>query len=238
MFHVRIWQTGFMEVVGLLSFFVALKLLGDGTVSWLWGLLIPPVYYLLAAAGSVGFHFLFCHAAWRAPRWVEIALALIGTLLCIGSPIQWAVGHTAHHDYADTENDPHNATSWWGLFLGRYNRPRYSFRFARHLIRDRFHMTLHRYAVLWIGFVILTLGLIDWRLMLFGYLAPLGLVMFFGALHNVISHDLGKGPRDLTALRWLYPFEWSHGSHHERPRDITVSPAVVAVVNILKASTK
>jgi fatty-acid desaturase len=221
----KFWHTGAAQLITGLFALLALALILTGTVSpWLLVLWFF-MHHTLTGFGSIGAHSLFCHSTYKTSKFWERLLALGGTLLCIGSPIQWAAGHTAHHDHSDTEQDPHNAKNWRGLFLGRYNKPkRYSFRYARHLVADRFQRYLHNNALLvpllWI-LILLNVGTYlmfpFWYVpVLFGYLAPLFTALTAGAWHNVTSHKNDQ-PRDMP---WFFPFmpwEWSHGSHHADP---------------------
>ena len=227
MFKMKFWHTGAAQGFTSLCAVVAIYLLATGVVSpWLlvaWFVM----HQALTGFGAIGAHSLFCHSSYKTTPFWEKTLAFGGTLLCIGSPIQWAAGHTAHHDFADTPQDPHNARTWRGLFLGRYVRPeRYSFRFSRHLVGSKFHRDLHNNALI-VPFVfaavLLALGFIIaptyWYVpVMFGYLAPLFTALMAGAIHNVAAHD-ANGPKDMP---WFFPFmpwEWSHRSHHEDPKN-------------------
>jgi stearoyl-CoA desaturase (delta-9 desaturase) len=229
----KFWHTGAAQLISGAFALLAIGMVLAGIASPLWLVLWFLMHHTLTGFGAIGAHSLFCHASFKTKEWVEKVLAFGGTLLCIGSPIQWAAGHTAHHDFADTEQDPHNAKDWRGLFLGRYNTPnRYSFRYARHLVKKKWQLDLHRNALLvpliwtlllvnigaWGTFVFgLPLTFI-FAPVLFGYLAPLFTALTAGAWHNVTSHKDGK-PRDMP---WFFPFmpwEWSHGSHHENPKN-------------------
>ena len=225
MLKMKFWHTGAAQAFTLLCATIAVYLVVTGVVSP-WFLLAWFVcHQALTGFGAIGAHSLFCHSSYKTTPFWERLLALGGTLLCIGSPIQWAAGHTAHHDFADTPQDPHNAGDWKGLFLGRYVKPqRYSFRFSRHLVADKFHRSLHEMALLVpFGFAValVVLGLIVsptywYTPVLFFYLAPLFTALTAGAIHNVVAHD-ANGPKDMP---WFFPFmpwEWSHRSHHENP---------------------
>lgn len=227
MFTIKFWHTGAVQALTGLFAALATYLVITGQVpAWtliLWFL----AHQTLTGFGAIGAHSLFCHATYKTNAFWEKFLAYGGTLLCIGSPIQWAAGHTAHHDYSDTDQDPHNAKTWRGLFLGRYNRPhKYSFRFARDLVAKPWHVWLHRYALVvplsWSLFLIIA-GMLSmpstWYIpILFGYLAPLFTALTAGAIHNVVSHDK-NGPRDMPWMLLFMPWEWSHGSHHEDPKN-------------------
>lgn len=221
------WHTGAAQKSTFVAALIALTLLATGQVHWAWAAVWFVMHQTLTGFGAVGAHTVFCHGA-RGRKVGPIAekvLALGATLLCIGSPLQWSAGHTAHHDHADTDQDPHNAGTWRGLFLGNYVKPlRYSFRYSRRLVASKFHRWLHNNALLVplaFATLLLAIGIIVMPAMwyipiLFVYLAPLFTALMAGAIHNVVSHG-PDGPRDMPWLFLLMPWEWSHGSHHEDP---------------------
>lgn len=216
-----VFRNAYIRSIHALSLAVAIWAAAQvalGAVSAAWLLLWFAAYLLFTAAGSVGAHRLFCHQAFQTGAAWHVALALLTSCIAIGSPIQWAAGHTAHHDHADTEHDPHNAGGWRALLLGRYVRPpRYSFRFARHLVSNRWHRRLHQAGVLVPLALAALLAVLDGNLLVYGYLAPLGTALTVSALHNIVAHRGGQ-PRDLPWMLLLLPFEWAHAAHHRQPQ--------------------
>jgi stearoyl-CoA desaturase (delta-9 desaturase) len=57
---------------------------------------------------TVGFHRLFAHRSFRAPRVVRAALAVAGSMAFEGPLIGWVADHRRHHAYTDTTGDPHS----------------------------------------------------------------------------------------------------------------------------------
>jgi len=82
----------------------------------LWGSWVGPfdlvllaVLYLASGVGvTVGFHRLLTHRAFRAPKPVEYAFAVLGTLSVQGTVIDWVADHRMHHAHADEDGDPHS----------------------------------------------------------------------------------------------------------------------------------
>lgn len=99
-------------VIGVVVPFVAL--LAAVPVAWGWGLswldvTIAAVFYLVSGFGvTVGFHRYFTHGAFKAQRWLRVALAVAGSLSLEGPLIQWVADHRRHHAFADREGDPHS----------------------------------------------------------------------------------------------------------------------------------
>ena len=81
-----------------------------------WGRYLTPldvvlaaVFYCVSGFGvTVGYHRYFTHRAFKARRWLRIALAVAGSLAIEGSPVQWVANHRRHHAFADREGDPHS----------------------------------------------------------------------------------------------------------------------------------
>ena len=227
MLKMKFWHTGAAQGFSALCVLLAVYLVATGVVSSWFLLLWFVMHHVYAGIGAIGAHSLFCHSSYKTTPIIEKTLAIGTTLVCIGSPIQWAAGHTAHHDFSDTAQDPHNAKNWRGLFLGRYAMPdRYSFRFSRHLVASKFHRMLHNNALavpFVFALILIAFGCMDdftlWYVpVIFAYLAPLITVLMAGAIHNVVAHN-ENGPRDMPWMLLLLPWEWAHGSHHENPID-------------------
>lgn len=83
-------------------------------IVWGWGiswidLAMFLVMYAVTFAGiTVGYHRHFTHGAFRARRWLRIALALAAGMAVHGPIFNWVADHRRHHAYADREGDPHS----------------------------------------------------------------------------------------------------------------------------------
>ena len=75
-------------------------------------LYVLPVAFVATALGAnTGYHMYFTHRAFTTHRFFRGILALLGTLLCQDSVIQWVANHKRHHRHVDLANkDPH--TPW------------------------------------------------------------------------------------------------------------------------------
>ena len=82
----------------------------------LWGWGITPVdfsiflgFYVLTGLGiTVGYHRLFTHKSFNAPKPVRIFWAIAGSLAVQGSVIDWVATHRRHHAFSDEFGDPHS----------------------------------------------------------------------------------------------------------------------------------
>ena len=66
-------------------------------------LAILAVMYVLTALGiTVGFHRLLTHRSFQAPKPVEYAFAVLGSMAVQGPVISWVADHRKHHAHTDT----------------------------------------------------------------------------------------------------------------------------------------
>jgi stearoyl-CoA desaturase (Delta-9 desaturase) len=105
------WAVGVLTVgvvVPLLALLAALPVAWGWGLSWL-DITIALAFYLVSGFGiAVGFHRYFTHGAFKAKRWLRIALAVAGSLAIEGPIVRWVANHRRHHAYADREGDPHS----------------------------------------------------------------------------------------------------------------------------------
>jgi stearoyl-CoA desaturase (Delta-9 desaturase) len=72
-------------------------------------LAIFAVMYLVTAGGvTVGYHRLFTHRAFDAPRAVRYTLAVLGSMAVQGPVLDWVADHRKHHAFTDEDGDPHS----------------------------------------------------------------------------------------------------------------------------------
>ncbi len=95
-------------VVPFVGVLVAIVLLWNRAVD-AGDLAILAAMYLLTAVGvTVGFHRLLTHRAFQTHRWIERALAVLGSMSLQGSVMDWVADHRKHHAHTDREGDPHS----------------------------------------------------------------------------------------------------------------------------------
>ena len=105
--------------------------LGAVPFFWGWGIgwtdvaIFAFLYPFNAIGVTVGYHRYFAHGAFKAKRWLRIALAILGGQAWQGSVIFWVADHRRHHKYADLEGDPHSPWAYgpgvWGLTKGLFH---------------------------------------------------------------------------------------------------------------------
>lgn len=105
--HVRVLQLVAVIVpfVGLLTGIVLL---------WGWGIDWPhlgaflAMYVVTGLGVTIGYHRLFTHRSFDAPRIVKAALAIMGGMAVEGPLLRWVAQHRCHHQHSDDHGDPHS----------------------------------------------------------------------------------------------------------------------------------
>jgi stearoyl-CoA desaturase (Delta-9 desaturase) len=66
-------------------------------------------FYVATGLGiTVGFHRLLTHQSFRAPTWVRVLFASLGSMAIQGAVVDWVATHRRHHAYTDEVGDPHS----------------------------------------------------------------------------------------------------------------------------------
>jgi stearoyl-CoA desaturase (Delta-9 desaturase) len=66
-------------------------------------------FYVATGLGiTVGFHRLLTHQSFRAPTWVRVLFASLGSMAIQGAVVDWVATHRRHHAYTDEFGDPHS----------------------------------------------------------------------------------------------------------------------------------
>jgi stearoyl-CoA desaturase (delta-9 desaturase) len=76
------------------------------------------LYWMCISWGiGMGYHRLHTHRGYKAPKWFEYFLAVLGTMTLEGGPIFWVATHRVHHAKSDKPGDPHSPRegAWWAL---------------------------------------------------------------------------------------------------------------------------
>jgi len=102
----------------------AILLLWGIAFSWLYLALLAGMYLLTAIGITVGYHRLFTHRSFKAPRPVAAVLAALGSMAVEGPVLQWVATHRKHHQHSDKDGDPHSPhthTGPWGALRGAWH---------------------------------------------------------------------------------------------------------------------
>lgn len=216
----RLLMTPIASYVGFAAMMYGAYALVTGAASLLW--ILPMLFFTfwMLMGVTVGMHRLFCHRAFKTSKFWHVVLGYFGTLAVYGSTVQWCGMHFTHHQFSDTDKDPHY-TGWEYLFWKKNRPTTFNRRVIARLYRNPMHRFLHKYYSLVIAgtvaFLLLGGGL---HALVFLYLIPMGYLHFVGSTHQVFAHD-SSGPLDQPVMEFLQftGGEWLHKHHHERPKD-------------------
>ena len=174
------------------------------------------VHVLAISVFSAVVHRYFCHKAFDANKHLMWVLSIVSTIYNYATPLQWAVMHSAHHAYADTEKDPH-FKGWKGIFTASYRDPPLRHLVAAKWFRDAKHDFLFNYSVLLIVVWNLCLLAISVDVMLWVGLIPLFTLSLANGLHRAFSH-VDRGATNRWYLEYICPMggEWIHEEHHDK----------------------
>ncbi|KAL1551385.1 Palmitoyl-monogalactosyldiacylglycerol delta-7 desaturase, chloroplastic [Salvia divinorum] len=64
---------------------------------------------------NLSFHRNLSHRSFKLPKWLEYLFAYCGSLALQGHPINWVSIHRYHHQFVDSEKDPHSPI--WGFWF-------------------------------------------------------------------------------------------------------------------------
>ncbi|XP_022158801.1 palmitoyl-monogalactosyldiacylglycerol delta-7 desaturase, chloroplastic-like [Momordica charantia] len=72
---------------------------------------------------SISYHRNLSHRSFKLPKWLEYLFAYCGVHALQGDPIGWVSTHRSHHQFVDTEKDPHNPIQgfWFSHFTWMFD---------------------------------------------------------------------------------------------------------------------
>ena len=248
MFNQRLFNLACLGVVvlPLMGFIAAIALsLHFGYVGTL-ELSVCTLMLILTFVGiEVGFHRHFAHGSFSATGPVRHILGALGSMACQGTVIWWSGVHRTHHQFSDTDCDPHSPMNGFvhahvTWLLDNNVNPDHWTRRIQELIRDPVTATVHRryplYVIAGFAFPAILVGIAQgsWYGILSGLLWG-GLVRMFLVNHivwsiNSVCHSFGKRPyktHDLSRNNYWLMFPSLgfslHNNHHAFPKSATTS---------------
>lgn len=186
--------------------------------------------YILTGLGiTMGFHRNLAHKSFRIPKWLEYLLAYFGVLALQGSPIEWVSTHRYHHQFTDTERDPHSPLKgfWFshmGWILDSTSRFRKygGLKNVEDMKKQWFYRFLHRTFLVHIfisGALLYALGGLPF--FIWGMGVRMVYVFHTTLLVNSAGHIWGKqvwNTGDMSKNNWLLGWialgEGWHNNHH------------------------
>lgn len=210
-----------LQFLSTVAFVLALFVVDAPAIWWLVAL---AAYFVTGCVGlTVTLHRSLSHRSVRFPRPIEYLFTLFGVLGGTGSSIAWVAMHRTHHNHVDTSEDPHSPEKLgWKILFSVYD---YSFnpRHARDLLRDRFHVAVHRYYLIILVGWAAGLALIDPLLLVFVFLIPAFAQITVSNFTSVLTHSAGYRrfeTSDRSANNVLIAlFGWGEGWHNNHHAD-------------------
>jgi stearoyl-CoA desaturase (Delta-9 desaturase) len=139
-------------------------------------LYVLPVAFIATALGAnTGYHMYFTHRTFTTHWFFRGFLALLGTLLCQDSVVQWVANHKRHHRHVDVvDRDPHTPRQfgnnrfamltvglWWASMGWKFDRVLTSKKFYAGQLLDEpmlrwfdKHFVAISYAGFWVPFML------------------------------------------------------------------------------------
>ena len=208
----RAWHRSLGGLLGLPVLALGLYL---SPVSLLYSL---GIYFVILISVTCGYHRLFTHSAYATPRVWHWVFGVVGSIAINSSPAQWSMVHSAHHRYADTDQDPH--TTNWRYFLRFKDRTDIPpGRTGLRLLRDPMHKFFLEHSFsLSLSYALLTLILGGLWGLVFLYAVPVSVFLFISGINNIYAHG-SEGALNLPWLEFVLPLcgEWIHKQHHSQP---------------------
>src|SRR4051794_15792914 len=108
------------------AFAAAIVLTWNSLVGWTDLAILAGMYLVTALGVTVGYHRLFTHRAFDAPKPVRYAFATLGSMAVQGPVLDWVADHRKHHAFTDEDGDPHSPHGHGGGFGGGVRGPLYA----------------------------------------------------------------------------------------------------------------
>jgi fatty-acid desaturase len=177
---------------------------------------------------TLSFHRNLSHKSFKLPKWLEYTFAYCGVQALQGDPLDWVSLHRYHHQYCDTEMDPHTPhEGFWHSHIGWLFDEKPIRRSLGHsnvgdMEKDDFYQFLHKTYI--IHPVLLSLALYALGgapYLVWGMAVRLVWVYHVTWFVNSASHVWGTQPwntGDLSKNNWwvamvAYGEGW-HNNHH------------------------
>jgi len=162
-----------------------------------------------------GLHHNISHKKYK-DSWINATYTfLINLFTASGGPLNFSALHRHHHQYVDTDKDPHSPThmSWWKVYFLFWKNVKINPASVRDLAKSKWILFLHRHQVKMHFLGVAFLGLIDVRLIFFVISPSIVYNIHINGLVNWLGHKNGA-PRNAPEISWIAPVVWRHGDHH------------------------
>ncbi|KAL0415354.1 UNVERIFIED_CONTAM: Palmitoyl-monogalactosyldiacylglycerol delta-7 desaturase, chloroplastic [Sesamum latifolium] len=105
----RKWNSIDVATVGVVVAMHLLCVLAPFTFNWGAFWVAVGLYVITGLLGiTLSFHRNLSHRSFKLPKWLEYLFAYCGVQALQGNPIDWVSTHRHHHQFCDSEKDPHS----------------------------------------------------------------------------------------------------------------------------------
>lgn len=185
-----------IQISSLLSLPISIYLLVVYFTWWYLFCTILSIILIGKLGHSAGQHRYFCHGSFKTDRMRETILGLLCTLCTTHSPIYYAAVHRFHHMNSDTELDPHSPRRQGFIksFLGFVDQKSVDSipkKIIKDLIKNPTVMFFHNWYWIIIFSYCLLCTVVDFKLLFFCYLIPVGYTQFVNSTQIFFGHKWG-----------------------------------------------
>ncbi len=182
---------------------------------------------------GLGYHRLLTHRSFKAPKWLEYALTVFGSMAIQDDAPKWVATHRIHHAFTETDKDPHSTRPgfFWAhlgwIVKGTANDHDEAVlkKYVPDLMKDKFHVLFAKYyyvPLIVSAFVFYAVG--GWSMVLWGVFLRVVVGWHTTWFVNSLAHIFGKRPfttKDDSTNNWFVALltfgEGWHNNHHAFP---------------------
>ena len=182
---------------------------------------------------GLGYHRLLTHRSFKAPKWLEYALTIFGSMAIQDDAPKWVATHRIHHAFTETNRDPHSTRPgfFWAhlgwIVKGTANDHDEAVlkKYVPDLMKDQFHVLFAKFyyvPLIVSAFVFYAVG--GWSMVLWGVFLRVVVGWHTTWFVNSLAHIFGKRPfttKDDSTNNWFVALltfgEGWHNNHHAFP---------------------
>jgi fatty-acid desaturase len=165
---------------------------------------------------SILLHRYYCHKQFKVPVWFELIGLYMLSVAYIRSPIGWIASHRMHHNYSDTEKDPH---AWqhvgkWKVLTTTWDVPKIPSKFAKDLYKNPRLVFFHKYH----KHLLIAHNVISFLISPYFWLAYAAIPFIFAKIGFGLLNTYGHKEEGGSNVWWLNFFvagEGFHKNHHD-----------------------
>ena len=105
LFRYQAYLTQVLPRIGLVSGIILAVYTGIGIMEIT---LLIAMHFLVCVSGEIAGHRMFTHRALKTRKPLTVMMGIFASMATQGPILYWVMHHRLHHQYADTEKDPHS----------------------------------------------------------------------------------------------------------------------------------